>query len=140
MASGDFNPQVPQTITQILESDFSKAHDAYCDLKAFGGLQHVYDSSEDFPSTRVLSGPNTAGRRSGLEMHHNPENSFDREGRFRDIKPIKIVKKVPDAWKNNHNLDMNLNLDLPIQIVSQNRTSVSPTQSEARATKANAAL
>ena len=73
-------------------------------------------------------------------MHHNPENSFDREGRFRDIKPIKIVKKVPDAWKNNHNLDMNLNLDLPIQIVSQNRTSVSPTQSEARATKANAAL
>ena len=96
----------------------------------------MYDSSEDFPSTRVLSGPNTAGRRSNLEIQQNLEHSFDREGRERHIKPIKIVKKVADVKKNNMNLDMNL--DLPIQIVSQNRTSATPTPEEARPTKANA--
>jgi len=100
----------------------------------------MYDSSEDFPSTRVLSGPNTAGRRSNLEIPQNLEHSFDREGRIREIKPIKIIKKVADGKKNNTHVDMNLNLDLPIQIVSQNRRPITqiPTPDETRPTKANA--
>ena len=77
-----------------MESDFSKAN---CNTNTVCANKNQYDSSEGFPSTRVLSGLNTGARGSNMDMPQNLDSSMERENRLREVRPIKIFKKGADG-------------------------------------------